>query len=187
MTTQSPGSLCHEVQRTSPGQEEASTPETRLQPDPRLFREAGAPLLRRLVRRHHERLRLTYLGHAFPDQDKDFQTYVDAIADNTIAACGGPARALRKATADKAPRTEVPIWLTAKDRAIWLAELWQAMADVRFPADLRQDYWDWAEAFSLHMIRHPDEQETCARYPYAGAGIALARHMSPVPAVFKAL
>ena len=41
-----------------------------------------------------------------------------------------------------------------------------AFDDVGIPVEVRQEYWDWAEAFSIRMINRRTERAPLRRYPF---------------------
>jgi len=149
----------------------------------KIYMEVGAPLLRRLARRHHERLRLTGINGFLLNDEASFESAITQASNDIIVACGGPGQQVSAATLRR-ESSPPSFFLDDHLRAVWLAELWLAMGDVSFPAKLRPALWEWAETLVLSMLK---KGHTPTRYPYDLAGIALARHMHPLPAVFKAL
>lgn len=149
-----------------------------------VYQEVGEPLLHRLVRRHHDRLRLTGINGLVPDDEAEFQSAITLARHEMVVACGGPRRPSCPAITGQEEFRSLSFLLDDHLRAVWLAELWLAMGDVRFPAKLRPAIWEWAETLVLSLLK---QESAPMRYPYDQAGIALARHMHPLPAVFKAL
>jgi hemoglobin len=150
-------------------------------PSRRIFDTAGEALLRKLVRRHHERLRAGPLGSLFPIDDQVFYVGVDRTADYIVEACGGPALFARHGGPTCMRTRHFPFTIDESARETWLAELWQSFADVGFPPEIRQEYWNWAEPFSLRMINRRTQRAQPLRYPFELAGVALARHMTSHP------
>ena len=147
-------------------------------PSRRIFDTAGEALLRKLVRRHHERLRAGPLGALFPADDKTFYVGIDRTADYIVEACGGPALFARHGGPTCMRTRHFPFTIDEAARETWLAELWQTFAEVGFPPEIRQEYWNWAEPFSLRMINRRTQRVQPLRYAFDLAGLTLARHMT---------
>jgi len=147
-------------------------------PSNQVFKMAGESLLRKLVRRHHERLRATHLGSLFPADDSRFYAGIEKTADYIVEACGGPANFAKHGGPSCMRTRHFPFTIDEGARETWLAELWQTFAEVGFPPEVRQEYWNWAEPFSLRMINRRTQRAQPLRYPFDMAGVALARHMN---------
>lgn len=149
-------------------------------PSKRVFAVAGEAMLRRLVRRHHERMRAGHLAPLFPAADEAFYAGTEKAADYIVEACGGPAGFARHGGPTCMRTRHFPFTIDEAARETWLAELWQTFAEVGFPAEIREEYWNWAEPFSLRMINRRTQRTQPPRYAFDLAGVALARHFSPV-------
>lgn len=121
-------------------------------PSPRVLGTVGAARLRSLVRHHHKLLRDSEIGHLFAADDSAFGKLVGHIADYVVEACGGPA-AFTEARGEACMRTRhFPFAIDERGREVWLEKLCHALIDNGFPLDIRQEYWNWLEPFSIRMI-----------------------------------
>jgi hemoglobin len=64
-------------------------------------------------------------------------------------------------------RRHYPFTIDEAAREVWLRELWLAFDDVGFPAQLRREYWEWVEAFSIRMINRRTRRAQPRRFPFA--------------------
>ena len=135
-------------------------------PSRRIFESAGEEMLRALVRSHHRRLLESPLGQLFPTNEREFVAGVRRAADYVIETCGGPAYFTSHHGKPCMRKRHYPFVIDEAARDIWLGLLCEAFDDVGFPADIRQEYWDWAEAFSIRMINHRSGRIPLRRYPY---------------------
>jgi hemoglobin len=59
-----------------------------------------------------------------------------------------------------------PFTIDEAARDIWLRQLWWAFDDVGFPSQIREEYWNWVEAFSIRMINRRTQRAQPQRYPF---------------------
>lgn len=59
-----------------------------------------------------------------------------------------------------------PFTIDESAREIWLRHLWLAFDDVGFPVQIRQEYWEWVEPFSIRMINRRTQRAPPQRYPF---------------------
>ena len=59
-----------------------------------------------------------------------------------------------------------PFAIDEEARDIWLYNLCVAFDEVGIPVEVRQEYWNWAEAFSIRMINRRTERVPLRRYPF---------------------
>lgn len=121
--------------------------------------EAG---LRRLVHRHMTRLRLTPL---LSGVQECFDCVCERYGDFVIESCGGP-----HYYSEQHPRLRagsgLPLLLDEVGREIWLVQLWHSFDDVGLSDRLRNDFWNWAEPLSLHLLApRARPQGIVRRYP----------------------
>jgi hemoglobin len=162
--------------RLVPAGHDLDYPEVPL-PGPALLAGAGAEGLRKLVFRHHERLRAhPEIAHLFASDDARFVEAVGYIADFVIEMSGGP-RNFTAARGNECLRTRhFPFTIDERGREIWLENLYRAMAETVFPEALRPVYWAWMEPLSIRMVNRRTTkaqplrvswQEAAARYTAA--------------------
>jgi hemoglobin len=154
-------------------------------PSRRVFSVAGEPMLRALVRRHHERLGDSRIGRLFPQDPGGFAAAVEKAADFIVEASGGPAR-YTPVNGSTCMRTRhFPFTIDESAREIWLAQLLLAFDDVGFPNALRLEVWNWLEAMSIRMINRRTMRAQPRRHPLAEAPVTLSDFMvtSRLPAV----
>lgn len=148
-------------------------------PSSRVLAVAGETRLRELVRRHHALLLETPAASLFPGDPAVFAQVVEKVADFIVEACGGES-GYTQAHGNVCMRTRhFPFTIDETAREIWLAALYQAMQEVAFPEELRQEYWDWLEPFSVRMINRRTMRTQPLRLSYAEAA---ARFAVPVVA-----
>ena len=139
-------------------------------PSKRLYELAGEAGLRALVECHYALMRLSPIAAMFPPDDAGFQAAVEHALAFSIEACGGPAMytELRPdATCMRA--RHFPFTIDEAGRSVWLRSLWFAFEASAFPAELRQEYWDWVEAMSIRMINRRTQRGQPARIPFESA------------------
>ncbi len=147
-------------------------------PSRRIFEVAGETMLRLLVKRHHERLLKTPVGHLFPSEPSRFNAGVEKTADFIVEATGGPAR-FTSVFGHTCMRTRhFPFTIDEQAREIWLAQLLLAFDDIGFPQEVRQEYWDWVESLSIRVINRRTMRADPRRYPLHEAPLALCPFMA---------
>jgi hemoglobin len=142
-------------------------------PSRRVHDIAGTELLRALVRRHHVRLRETEVGTLFPDEARHFMMAVEKTADFVVEACGGPDLFTPANGPMRMRHRHFHVAIDERAREIWLRELLATFDDVAFPAEVREEYWNWMEPFSIRMITRRTTKDQPRRHPYAGAKVSL--------------
>lgn len=121
-------------------------------PSAHVLEALGEARLRALVRHHHKLLRESEIAHLFAPDPAEFEALVEVIADYVIEACGG-ARSYTEARGEACMRTRhFPFTIDERGREVWLEKLCHALIDNGFPSDIRQEYWNWMEPFSIRMI-----------------------------------
>lgn len=150
-------------------------------PSLRVLRATGQPMLRTLVARHHLLLRASPIGALLPADDTVFARLVDRVTDFVIEACGGPAAYSTEHGFTCMRTRHLPFTIDEAAREHWLDALWQAMHDVAFPEEAREEYWAWLEAMSVRMVNRRTTRAQPRRHSYAdmrrraaGAGVAEA-------------
>ena len=136
-------------------------------PSRRIFTVAGEAILRSLVLRHHERLYETPLRALFPADRRRFLAAVTRAADYAVETCGGPKYFTSIRGKPCMRKRHYPFTIDESAREIWLRQLWRAFDDVGFPAQVRQEYWEWVEPFSIRMINRRTQRAPPQRYPFA--------------------
>ncbi len=136
-------------------------------PSRRIFAVAGEMMLRALVLRHHQRLYESPLRTLFPADRKRFLAGVTRAADYAIETSGGPKYFTPHHGKPCMRKRHFPFTIDESAREIWLRELWWAFDDVGFPPQLREEYWDWVEPFSIRMINRRTQRAQPRRHPFA--------------------
>ena len=135
-------------------------------PSCRIFKVAGEQALRALVLCHHQRLSESALHGLFPADEGDFIAGVTRAADYVVEICGGPNYFTSRYGKACMRKRHYPFAIDEEARDIWLHHLYLAFDDVGIPVEIRQEYWDWAEAFSIRMINRRTERAPLRRYPF---------------------
>ena len=147
-------------------------------PSRRVFSVAGEPILRALVKRHHQRLMNTSVANLFPSNPVRFAAGVEKTADFIVEATGGPPL-FTSAHGHTCMRSRhFRFTIDEQAREIWLAQLLLAFDDVGFPQDVREEYWDWVESLSIRVINRRTMRADPRRYPLAEAPLALSHFMA---------
>jgi hemoglobin len=136
-------------------------------PSRRIFEVAGEQTLRALVLRHHQRLSESALRGLFPADEGDFIAGVTRAADYVVETCGGPNYFTSRYGKACMRKRHYPFAIDEAAREIWLHHLSLAFDDVGVPTEVRQEYWNWAEAFSIRMINRRTERVAPRRYAFA--------------------
>ncbi len=135
-------------------------------PSRRIFEVAGEQALRALVLRHHQRLSESALHGLFPADEAGFIAGVTRAADYVVETCGGPNYFTSRHGKPCIRKRHYPFAIDEEARDIWLHHLCLAFDDARIPMEVRQEYWDWAEAFSIRMINRRTQHAPLRRYPF---------------------
>lgn len=135
-------------------------------PSRRIFEVAGEQALRALVLRHHQRLSESALHGLFPADKAGFIAGVTRAADYVVETCGGPNYFTSRHGKPCMRKRHYPFAIDEEARDIWLHQLCLAFDDARIPMEVRQEYWDWAEAFSIRMINRRTQHAPLRRYPF---------------------
>ncbi len=136
-------------------------------PDQRIVAEAGEDRLRRLVRRHHERLAVSPVSALIDQTPEVFDNTVERIADFVIERCGGKAAYTQEHGHVCMRVRHFPFSIDEQGRDVWLGELLHALIEVEFPPSLQASYWAWVEPMSLRMINRRTRKAQPVRYPFA--------------------
>ncbi len=144
-------------------------------PSRRVYLTAGEEGLRLLVLRHHVRLLETEVGRLFPEDRRRFMAGVQKTADFIVEACGGPELFTPRHGPMRMRERHFPFEIDERAREIWLRELLLAFDDTDFPEEIRQEYWEWMEPFSIRMINRRTSKRQPGRHPWADARGSLAQ------------
>ena len=123
-------------------------------------------MLRALVQCHHQRLSESALQQLFPSNEREFIAGVTRAADYVIETCGGPAYFTSRHGKPCMRKRHFPFTIDEAAREIWLRQLWLAFDDVGFPEQLREEYWNWVEPFSIRMINRRTQRAQPQRYAF---------------------
>jgi hemoglobin len=135
-------------------------------PSRRVLDVVGEALLRKLVRRHHDLVRASEIGHLLSGDDAHYAAAVDKIADFIVESCGGRADYTEKHGKGCMRTRHFPFSIDEAGRDIWLGCLWQALEESEFPPAVREEYWNWMEPFSIRMINRRTLRGQPKRYPF---------------------
>lgn len=151
--------------RTALASHDLEFPEVRF-PGPHLLPAVGEPALRRLVRRHHELLRGSDIGHMLSQDPVQFDAAVERLAEFVVESCGGPANyTLRQGPGCMRSR-HFPFTIDEAARETWLACMVRALDDSGIPTALCEEFWNWMEPLSIRMVNRRTQKPQPARYPY---------------------
>ena len=155
-------------------------------PSTRVLAVAGAQGLRTLVRRHHQLLRGSSIGHLFSQDEAAFAALVARVEDYVLEVCGAAAEFSQTEGSTCMRTRHFPFSIDEAARDIWLSCLWQALYDVGFAGEIREEYWDWMEAFSVRMVNRRTTKAQPLRIPYAAAkdrfDLTTLSQVAPLPA-----
>lgn len=147
-------------------------------PSRRVMEVAGEEKLRQLVERHHALLAAGPIAEMFPADAALFSALVAKVADFVVETCGGGASYSTEHGNTCMRTRHFPFTIDESAREAWLEALFRAMDDVAFPAEAREEYWNWLEAFSVRMINRRTMKAQPVRIPFA---IALLRFGEVAP------
>ena len=150
-----------------------------LLPSARVFEIAGEFHLRHLVRQHHCLLQRSAIGHLFTQEEALVSSLVERIADYVVEACGGPDAYSRKSERYCMRTRHFQFSIDEYAREVWLDALYQAMEDTAFPETVREEYWNWLEAFSVRMINRRTVKVQPERISYVAATSRFGGHIQP--------
>lgn len=152
-------------------------PEVRF-PSSRVFAACGETMLRELALAQHVRMRNGELARMFPSDAKQFSRAVEKAADFLVESAGGPAAYTERHGGGCMRTRHFPFTIDERAREVWLSCLWLAFDDVCFPAECREEVWEWLEAMSVRMINRRTQKAQPIRYPFRIAGTVFGK---PVP------
>jgi len=124
----------------------------------------------------------------YPSDAERFAHAVKKAADYAVEATGGPA-AFTPVNGNTCMRTRhFPFTIDEAAREIWLGQLWLSFDEVGFPAEVREEYWNWQEAMSIRMINRRTTKAAPRRFTFAQAADAFGAPAaaSTAPAAKKA-
>lgn len=170
---------CHTVtdddaRRTMHPAHDLDFPEVPL-PSKRVLEVAGETALRDLVRRHHDLLRASTIGNLLSADDAMYAAAIDKIGEFVIESCGGAPTYTQKHGKPCMRIRHFPFTIDEAGRDIWLNCLWRALKESALPEEIREEYWNWMEAFSIRMINRRTTRGQPRRYPF-NAVDACMRH-----------
>lgn len=102
----------------------------------------------------------------FPADRQRFLAAVRRAADYAVQTCGGPHYFTSTRGKPCMRKRHYPFTIDESAREIWLRHLWLAFDDVGFPVQIRQEYWEWVEPFSIRMINRRTQRAPPQRYPF---------------------
>ena len=135
-------------------------------PSARVLAVAGEEKLRQLTRRHHALLLSTPLAGMFPKDPWVFAKLAEKVADFVVECCGGTSNYTEQNGSTCMRTRHFPFSIDESAREIWLAALYRAMIDVDLAPEVRAEYWNWLEAFSVRMINRRTMKAQPVRIPY---------------------
>jgi hemoglobin len=147
-------------------------------PSRRLLENVGEAKLREVVERHHALLASGPIGAMFPGDPEVFAALVKKVADFVVETCGGAASYTSEHGHVCMRTRHFPFTIDEQSREVWLEALFRAMDDVVFPAEAREEYWNWLEAFSVRMINRRTIKAQPVRIPFV---VALLRFGNAAP------
>lgn len=151
--------------RTAVASHDLDFPEVRF-PSRQMLEGVGEIAMRRLVRRHHDLLRVSEIGNMLPADKAKYEAVVNRISDFVIESCGGPANYTLVNGQGCLRTRHFPVTIDEAGRKTWLACLMQALDESEFPHALREEYWNWMEPLSIRMVNRRTEKRQPGRYPY---------------------
>ena len=143
-------------------------------PSSQVLAIVGEEKLRQLVRRHHALLQASPIAGLFTEDPWAFAKLAEKVADFVVESCGGPPAYTAQHGGTCMRTRHFPFTIDEAARETWLAALFRAMEDVDFPVEVRAEYWDWLEAFSVRMINRRTVKAQPARIPFVMAQLRFA-------------
>ena len=143
-------------------------------PSHRLFMLWGSDKIRKMVRYHHNLLRLSEAGDLLPSDEDTFEFATTKTADFFVEMLsrgrfsppliGYPALRMRyfQMTVDE------------QARDIWLATYKKVIKDMSMPSECIEEFWNWIEPLSVWMINRRTSKAPVERYPYGSIWTDLA-------------
>lgn len=144
-------------------------------PSSRVLEVAGEAKLREAVIRHHELLAAGPIAAMFPADPAVFASLLVKVADFFVETCGGAASYSTEHGNTCMRTRHFPFTIDEPSREVWLAALFQAMEEVDFPVEVREEYWTWLEAFSVRMINRRTMKAQPVRIPFVVAQLRFGK------------
>ncbi|MDH5656318.1 MAG: bacitracin resistance protein BacA [Spirochaetia bacterium] len=118
-------------------------------PDPRILQVVGEEGIRKLLSLHYKNLEETSIRDMFA---KDMENAAQRAADFFIQILGGTPYYSQKNGPPRMRQRHLPFPITEESRQVWLDCFRQAMKDLPFPEEYRQNFDDFLESFSAWMV-----------------------------------
>jgi len=130
-----------------------------------LYMKWGEDKIRKMVRYHHNLLRLSDIDNFLPNDYEQFEHATRKTADFFVDALsrGGSVQALYGYPALKMRYFQITVDEHARD--VWLQMYKKAIMDMKMPSEFIEDFWNWIESLSLWMVNRPTKCNL-PRYPY---------------------
>lgn len=114
-----------------------------------LFERLGEETIRRLLRLHYARLEQSAVRGLFPE---DMEAASQKAADFFIQVMGGPPHYAQKYGPPRMRMRHMPFTITKRARDIWLECFRAALDELPFPTELRPEFEEFLDSFSLWMV-----------------------------------
>jgi hemoglobin len=125
-------------------------------PDQGIYNVLKEEGLTRLLKAVYRRLGKSPIREMFPTTDQDLDLAAEKSALFFIGICGGPPLFERRYGPPQMRARHQRFSITAEARTTWLScwkeVLFEEPNSVGFPAEFRQGFWNYLEAFSVWMV-----------------------------------
>ena len=136
-------------------------------PGNRFYLSWGEENIRKMVTHHHTLLRESSVGNFFPRNDAKFEFATKKTADFFVEALNGVETYsfIHRHPALKMRYFQMTI--DEKAREIWLMTYKKTIKDLAMPAEFIEEFWNWIEALSIHMINRRTTVMDIPRFYYS--------------------
>lgn len=134
-------------------------------PSFQLYMKWGEEKIRKLVRYHHNLLRLSDIENFLPSDQGQFEHATQKTADFFVDVLS---RRVSSQNLFGYPALKMRYFQITVDehaRDVWLEMYKRAIIDMKMPSECIEEFWNWIEPLSLWMINHRT-LAVVPRYPY---------------------
>lgn len=133
-------------------------------PSNKIYKTLGEEKIRELVRKHHEFIKDSPIGHLYPKDEEEFYKATKIIEDFFVEMLGGEKLYTSKKGFPRLRERHFNFEIDEKGREIWLMSFKRAIIETDFPKEHIKELWEWIEPLSIRMINRRRTLEEPKRF-----------------------
>lgn len=127
-------------------------------PSPRVLEVLGEEGMRKLVSRHYDLLVQSEIKQLFPPVPEVLEIAKKNSADFFVQICGGPKYFNENRGAPRMVARHQKFKIDENARIIWLNLFAEALEETNLDEELKKNFWNYIDIFSIWMINTPLEK-----------------------------